>query len=191
MRSCALHAVMAGMVAVVTMLPLSAAANMQTTWRVFHAPRGRHTPTFVYPARWHVYRYPVVSSFTTVVAYFSTTSVPDPCVRTKNSVSCGAPLHRLPTSGILVTWTANGFPGWIFEAVKGRRLTVGGQPAKLRIVTGATGACPANTQESLDLVIARRAADNWWEMLACIRGPGLTGYAAHVMRMIWSVRGAG
>jgi hypothetical protein len=176
--------------AVATLLPASAPASAQTAWQEFHAPVGWHTPTFLYPSHWRVYHYQEASSFSTLVAYLSTVHVPDPCVRTPTSISCGRPLNRLSDSDILVTWTENGFPTWNFASVKGRRIVVGGQPAKLQTVVGSVSVCPALTQESLDLVINRRGTDNYWEMLACIRGPGLTGYAAHVMRMIRSVRNA-
>jgi hypothetical protein len=143
--------------------------------------------TFQYPPGWHVSSYSRFSSFSRLITYGSNVALHDPCVRTSYTTTCGEPIERLPHDGVLVTWTANGWPNWTLRSAPGRSLTVNGRRAKLLVIQGRRADCPASTQESLLLVVTRPSAGNWYQMEGCLRGPHLAFLSDEVIAMIRSM----
>jgi hypothetical protein len=143
-----------------------------------------------YPAGWRAYNYPDdSSSFTRLIAYLSNVRVHDPCVthRTPQAVTtrCGQPVHRLAPGSILVSWSANGFPGWSFAMARGAPIRVDGRPAKL---LRKRGTCRIDADVEIDVIVKRRAADNWYLARACIRGPGTARFAGQFRTLIRTAR---
>ncbi|MGA2528993.1 MAG: RNA polymerase sigma factor [Acidimicrobiales bacterium] len=97
------------------------------------------------------------------------------------------PQCGLGSDGVLVEWSENGFPGWTFSRQPGKRVTVDGQPGKERVVSGGEN-CVTGTQQSVTLVVARTAPDNWYEMDACLRGPDLAREHSEIQAMIASAK---
>jgi hypothetical protein len=168
------------------LLPPAASAG-ETHWRTFHGGG----IAFRYPAKWQAYHYEVMTTFSTFFAYLGSSNVQNWCVQSIGSTACPSIDRPMPRSAIVVGWSANSFPEWTLSTAKGRRITVDGRPAKLRVGSNPIGDCPANTQQSIDLTIAATVPDTSYDMAACIRGPGVKGFTAHVMTMIRSARGFG
>jgi hypothetical protein len=69
-----------------------------------------------YPSRWRGATFDVVSSFSNVIVYLSTSPLSDPCDRMANSIACvRSAVSGLDPDGILVEWSGSGFPGWTFD----------------------------------------------------------------------------
>jgi hypothetical protein len=129
-----------------------------------------------------------VSSFSGLIVALSTSRQHDPCQRTVapgvTSGSCGDPISTLPPGGVLVRWTSNGFPGWHAPTANTR---IGGHPATE--TAGADSWCTAlgGTQTST-AVIPGKVGSDWYEMDACLRGPGVPAEQAEITTMLRSVR---
>jgi hypothetical protein len=164
----------------------SAAQAGSSGWRTF----AQHGISFRYPSGWHLTRFAVNTSLSNLITYVSNVSVSDPCVRAPSSTACDLPLAWLPHRAVLVTWTAQAFPGccWTLRSAKGAALTVHGRRAKLLVIHGRGNACPAATEENIQLVPARSATNNWCQMLACLHGPRLAQLSGDVMTMVHSLR---
>jgi N-acetylneuraminic acid mutarotase len=92
---------------------------------------------------------------------------------------------NLPEGGVLIAWWAKGFPGWSLDKAQGDIFAVGGHRAKLR--TDRPGDCRRiGADETVTATTARDAAANWFEMNACLRGPGLQAEEAQVRAMLAS-----
>ncbi len=147
--------------------------------------------TFSYPAAWQAATWnDDVSDFSYVMVALSTTAQHDPCV-TSVTVGgariisiCREPVAALPPGKLLVMWTVQGFPNW-HEPVM--TTTVGGRPASETRVMESWCKGLGGTQ-TITVVIPRSLADNWYQMDACLRGPGLTGTEGQVSAMLRSVR---
>ena len=133
-----------------------------------------------YPSGWRVGQYSVTSSFMSVVFYLSTDPLRDPCTRDLGldgtvTVSCSwVALERLSLGGVLVTWMANGFPGWTFDASKGHPTTLGGRPATYEVAQPpADSACRSigGVREIVVTAPVPDVRDNWTEVHACLAGP--------------------
>ena len=143
---------------------------------------------FTYPAQWLHYEYSVVSSFSSAIVFLSTEGLHDPCTRTATTTSCGWPLDRLGTGGILIEWSANAFPGWTLAAERGTSTTIAGRPAKVR--TESPGDCASiGAQVSVTAFIERPLNTyNWYQMLACVNGPNAGVAERQLMTMLATVR---
>jgi hypothetical protein len=141
-----------------------------------------------YPSTWRVFRYDVPSSFSRLVAYLGTIDVPDPCERTTAMLSCDRSF-RLQPGSVVVTITAWGFPGRtaIDQPAPGAvRVEVGGLPGlrESQLPFPETGA-----DEAIAWRFARPdSIDNWYEIRADIRGPGVEALLAEVQALVDSVR---
>ena len=83
-----------------------------------------------HPVSWSSHTYPVASSFSILITYFSNQQLHNPCKTThlKNNiveVSCPAPISRLNRAGVLISWTSNSFLGQP-QPPAGSRLVVDG-----------------------------------------------------------------
>jgi hypothetical protein len=144
---------------------------------------------FRYPAAWRLGRWSAdVSNFTALIVYLSTSQLKDPCTVTsrpdRKVISCGHPLNTLPPGGILVSWNADGFP---LSHPPEPNTTIAGRKA---IETRSTGGWCATLRgtETITVKILRDVPDNWYEMDACLRSPGLARQEAEIASMLSSVR---
>ena len=158
-------------VAVTLMVIVGCAGVISTVTAAATATRGAmHDRTFRsfgvrlrYPAAWRAYTYPDdASSFSRLVVYLSNRRLHEPCVTHKTphvvTKTCGTPLNRIAPRSILVSWAANSFPGWSFARAKGSPIRVDGHRAKLLLKHST---CGINAGVEMDVVIQRRAVDNW------------------------------
>jgi hypothetical protein len=143
-----------------------------------------------YPAAWRTYSYSNDnSSFTSVIVYLSNVRLHDPCVTHKTSqdvtTTCQQPVGHLRPRSIVVSWSANGFPGWSFAQARGTPIRVDGHRAKM-LRKRAT--CRIHADAEIDVTVQRRAKDNWYFVRACIRGPGTARLAGQFKRLLDTAR---
>jgi hypothetical protein len=144
---------------------------------------------FRYPATWRSGTWRTdMSSISALIVYLSTSRLTIPCTaRTgpgRIAETCEFPIAVLPPGGILVRWNANAYPAWHMPkantAVAGRRAvqarTSGGWCATLR------------GTETITVLISRSAVGHWYQMDACLRGPGLAQQEAQISSMLNSAR---
>lgn len=147
--------------------------------------------SFRYPGTWQARSWNDVSSFSALITYLSPSQLHSPCTRsstaTSISMSCGYPVRQLPAGGLLVTWTANGFPGK--SGITTSNSVIGGRPAM--VTTSAPGSCAGIGGDETITATIPRAADNWYTMTACLRAPGLRQDELAVRAMLRSVRISG
>jgi hypothetical protein len=95
------------------------------------------------------------------------------------------PVGTLPPRGVLVRWDVDGFPD--FHLPK-PNATIGGRPA-VETETGGGYWCAAlGGTETITVMIPRDSTDNWFQMDACLRVPGLTQQEAQISSMLSTVR---
>lgn len=150
-----------------------------------------------YPAGWRRYDWQVISSFTDGVAYLSTGRERQPCKTThaggSTETACGAPIDRLAPGGVLVTWTAIGFPE------PPTRKPLAGIPGRLvrlpsgwleKVSRNAGGACSGiDTTASVTADFARPTdSSDRYEMQACLRAPEVATHTQQVLAMLDHVR---
>jgi hypothetical protein len=145
--------------------------------------------SFRYPAVWRSGTWnDDVSSFTALIVDLSTASLHDPCAVTtspvEQSVTCGYPVGKLPPGGILVSWDADGFPSWHSPKPN---TTIAGRRAVETRTTGGWCSSLGGT-ETITVIIPRDATDNWYQMDACLRAPGLPQQEAQVSAMLRTVQ---
>ncbi len=144
---------------------------------------------FRYPAAWRRGRWSTdVSSFTALIVDLSTSRLRDPCTVTsrpgRKLVSCGYPVTALPAGGVLISWSADGFPS---PRLPEANTTIAGRRASETRTSGGWCATLRGT-ETITVIIPRNAPDNWYEMNACLRAPGLARQEAEIASMLSSVR---
>lgn len=144
--------------------------------------------SFRYPVAWRSGTWnDDVSSFTALIVDLSTARLHDPCTATtspgEESVTCGYPLGKLPLGGILVSWDADGFPAW--QSPK-TNTTIAGRRAVETRTTGGWCSSLGGT-ETITVIIPRDATDNWYQMDACLRAPGMPQHEAQVSAMLSTV----
>jgi hypothetical protein len=99
-------------------------------------------------------------------------------------VSCGYPVDALKPRGVLVRWNADGFP---FRRLPEANTTIAGRHAIETRTSGGWCATLLGT-ETITVMIPRNAPGNWYQMDACLRGPGLAQREAEIAAMLSSVR---
>jgi hypothetical protein len=111
----------------------------------------------------------------------------DPCERTVGaevtSVSCGDPVSKVAPGGMLVRWDEDGFPNW---HAPGSNTKIGCRPAT-ETVTAGRWCRTLGGSRTITVVIPRGASDNWYEMDACLRGPGIPSEQAEITAMLKTV----
>jgi hypothetical protein len=145
--------------------------------------------TFAYPAAWREFHYSVTSSFSSVIAYLATVSVPEPCVTTVDpsftTTACESRFVLTPGS-LVVTIANNGTPTFDITAsrpVGATALTVDGLPAYLETVP--TDSADLGLRWTLSLP---GSVDNFYTIDAQMRGPGLDEMRAQLDASIASLR---
>jgi hypothetical protein len=143
--------------------------------------------TFSYPASWTPRRYEVVSSFSSAIVYLSNQPLRDPCTRSRLpggalSITCRHPISQLAPSGVLVEWTREGFPNWKLSDAPGVPQQIAGRPSKLAI--RRPGRCASLGADETSLASITRPSGNWYQLLACLRGPSVATAERQVRQLI-------
>jgi hypothetical protein len=145
--------------------------------------------TFEHPQSWTEARYPESFTFSDLIAYVSNNRLHNPCTTTDFSgvvtTTCAEPIPRLGPGGVLVSWSNIGYPHTGPE-IPHPNLTIDGRPAHLS-VTQPGDCARLGAQETVTVDIAR-PVDNHYEMVACLRDPGVAGNETLVRQMLASVR---
>ena len=81
-------------------------------------------------------------------------------------------------------WSERGFPNWHMPKPNA---TIGGRPA-VETKTGAGSCATLRAAESITVMIPRDVPDNWYQVDACLRGPGLAQQQAEIAAMLSTVR---
>jgi hypothetical protein len=146
---------------------------------------------FRYPVSWQRSR--TWSSgqpgFPALTVYLSSTSpLRAPCVASSSpgrmAQTCEYPVRVLPPAGILVKWSANGFPAW--RTPKANTTIAGHKATEIRTSSG--WCAPLRATETITVIIPRATPGNWYQMDACLRAPGLQQQQAQISSMLKSVR---
>jgi hypothetical protein len=144
---------------------------------------------FRYPQTWRSGTWgDDVSSFSAPIVLLSTGRLHDPCQRTVKAqvttVSCGDPVSALAPGGVLVRWSGNGAPSWHAPAANTK---VGGRPATETVTASAPCRALGGTR-AITVVIPDSPASGWYEMDACLRGPGIASEQAEITALLKTVR---
>jgi hypothetical protein len=144
---------------------------------------------FRYPVSWRSGTWPTdQSNFSALIVYLSTSRLKGPCVVSispgRIAETCEYPIATLPPGGVLVRWSANGFPTWHMPKAN---MTVAGRKAVETRTSGGWCATLRGT-ETITVMIPRAASGSWYQMDACLRRPGLAQQEAEISSMLKSVR---
>ena len=146
---------------------------------------------FDYPSGWSAKTYQESSSFSAAIVFLSNRELHVPCVKHNTaggySVTCTPPLSHLGYDGVYVQWSVNGFPGWTLANQRGRPISVSGRPARESVVSSHPD-CMGDSQQDIDVVIARTVAYNFYRMFACLSGPDLSREHSEVQAMLSSTK---
>lgn len=146
---------------------------------------------FDYPAALYRHSYTKESSFSSSIVFLSTARMHNPCVVTKRAngteTSCGLPVDQLEPGGVLIEWSANGFPGVTVDGQGPGGTTIAGRPATLH--EEKPGDCEyLGADMTIYADVSRDAAgDNWYEMRACLKGPNLDELRRQISSMLTSL----
>jgi hypothetical protein len=135
---------------------------------------------FSYPASWQAIAYQSRSSFSTTMVYLSNQAMHKPCP----DGSCGPGAPKLQPGGFIAWWSERGTPSFTFDTAVGDPLTVGGRRAKLSV---RSEVCWIGGDVLMSAVVERpEAPNNWYELDACIRGPGVAEIESQVRALLAS-----
>jgi len=158
----------------------------------------RSTPTASFSAMGLSFRYPAtwrsvtprsrVSDFPALIVYLSTSRLSGTCVASirpgRTAETCSSPIRVLPPGGVLVSWNANDLPN---RRMPKATTTVAGRAAVESKARAGWCAVLGGT-ETITVMIPRALPGTWYQMDACLRGPGLPGQEAQISAMLNSVR---
>jgi len=144
--------------------------------------------SFAHPAGWARAAWSSPSSFTFMVAAVSNQQLENPCFKSGNTFGCGQPLAQLQPGALLVEWWENGFPTWSFARQAGSPMTVDGLQAKIQQGAGGSTTCSGlGADRWISVVIERPpTTDNYFQFVACMRGPGLAAERKAAMTILQS-----
>jgi len=118
-----------------------------------------------------------------------------PCVTRHGTqditITCGEPIDHLQPGSVLISWSSQTSLGWNLRHAQGTPLRVGGSPAKLDVTHES---CGIDADERMDVVIAipgRADGDSWYQLDACINGPGTSTTELEVRQLLRTVRFTG
>ena len=141
--------------------------------------------SFDHPRAWRESRYEETSSFYLLIVYLSNERLHPPCTTTPTNggvlTRCGDPIARLAPGGVLVSWGNVGFPHTGPE-IPHPNSRINGLPASVKVERpGNCGRIGGDETITADVA---RPLGNHYEMVACLRGPNVSGNAALVRRML-------
>ncbi len=167
-----------------------------------------------FPAGWHVGPRMMGGSFSIPVFSVSKQPVGNTCKTTKvkggSVTQCGLPIRSLQRDGVFLTWSAAAsLPRRSQNLPPGRRLTVDGRPASLKIEAAASGVRrygvliehghPVNIQafnppsgprvwarKLVTVTVKRTTLNNRYVMTAMLRGPHFPRSLAQIMKIVHS-----
>jgi hypothetical protein len=175
-----------------------ASATSATSARPAAAVQARAAPTSSFSAMGLSFRYPAawrsvtpragLSDFPALIVYLSTTRLSGTCVASaspgRTAETCSYPIRVLPPGGVLVRWNANGLPNW--RMPKANTTVAGHSAVESRTRSGWCGVLGGT--ETITVMIPRAVPGKWYQMDACLRGPGLPRQEAQISSMLSSVR---
>jgi hypothetical protein len=180
----------------VTIVPASLApAALVTGCASASAPQAAMTShfsamglAFRYPGTWRSGTWnDDVSSFSGLIVFLGTERLHDPCQRTAGAqvttASCGDPVSQVTPGGMLVRWDEDGFPSWHAPRANTR---IGGRPATETVTAGRW--CRTLGGSRTITAVIPLDSDNWYEMDACLRGPGIPAEQSEITAMLKTVR---
>ncbi|MHB1523665.1 MAG: hypothetical protein ACYCS9_05185 [Candidatus Dormibacteria bacterium] len=146
--------------------------------------------SFAYPKGWSRATWSSPSNFTYMAAAVSNQQLNDPCFESGNTSGCVQPLAFLQPGGLLVEWWENGFPTWSLARQAGTPMRVDGLSAKIQAGTGGRNDCSGlGADRWISVVIERPpTTDNYFQFVACMRGPGLAAEREAAMTILQSAR---
>jgi len=168
------------------------AGTTSTTVAMQRFPSGQDIGLgFDHPRAWREFQFTRISDSSSLIVYLSNAALRDPCTKTTSAAgettTCGEPLTALGPNGVLVSWSDIGYPG-PGPMPAHPNTTVDGKPAEI-VVTKPGDCARLGAAETLVADIARPAfANNYYEMVACIRGPAVGAQERLVRAMLESTR---
>jgi hypothetical protein len=188
------------MVVAATAVPvaLTVGCASATSTRPAAAVEARAAPTSSFSAMGLSFRYPAawrsvtpragLSDFPALIVYLSTSRLSGTCVASASpgriAETCTYPIRVLPPGGVLVRWNANSDPNWRMPKAT---TTVAGHGAVESRARGGWCAVLGGT-ETITVMIPRAGPGKWYQMDACLHGPGLPRQEAQISSMLRSVR---
>ena len=190
--------VLAAMAVPVALTAGCASATSSTSAHPAAANQAQAVPTARFSAKGLSFRYPAtwrsvtprvgLSDFPALLVYLSTVRLKDTCVASSGlgriAETCTYPIRVLPSGGVLVRWNANSLPNWRMPKAT---TTVAGRGAVESKTRGGQCAVLGGT-ETITVLIPRAGPGTWYQMDACLRGPGLPREEAQISSMLRSVR---
>ena len=190
--------VLAAMAVPVALTAGCASATSSTSAHPAAATQAQAVPTARFSAKGLSFRYPAawrsvtprvgLSDFPALLVYLSTVRLKDTCVASSGpgriAETCTYPIRVLPSGGVLVRWNANSLPNWRMPKAT---TTVAGRGAVESKTRGGQCAVLGGT-ETITVLIPRAGPGTWYQMDACLRGPGLPREEAQISSMLRSVR---
>jgi len=144
---------------------------------------------FDHPRAWNEFHYEETTSFSNAIVFLSNGPLHDPCNPSMSSpgyagsTTCHYPIKSLRPGGVVVSWSSGGI--FVGPEIPHPNTTISGEPAD--VTTARPGDCAQyGGQETITAAI-REDQDHEFDMMACLRGPGLARNAALVQRMLRSV----
>ena len=146
--------------------------------------------SYSYPRGWSVVAWSGPSSFSFMVAAISNERLRSPCFHHGDVGGCGQPLGGLQPAAMLVEWWENGYPGWQLADQPGAAISVDGLPAKMERGPSASPNCRGlGASLGISVVVARpQAPGNYFQFIACLRGPQLSRETSLALEMLDSAR---
>ena len=175
-----------------------ASATRSTSAHPAAATQAHAEPTARFSAKGLSFRYPAawrsitpragLSDFPALIVYLSTSRLSGTCVASASpgriAETCAYPIRVLPPGGVLVRWNANGLPNWRMPKAN---TTVAGHGAVESKTRGGWCGVLGGT-ETITVMIPRAGPGKWYQMDACLHGPGLPRQEAQISSMLSSVR---
>ena len=128
-----------------------------------------------YPSCWKMSKYTEGSTSTTVIAFLSNQPTHQPCNTTRSGTTtttrCGFPVKTLENGGVLVMFIEGGMPGWTIANETGRRFVVDHHVAREAVSPKPYGSL--HSTEEITIFIDRGIPDNYYELAAFFRNPGV------------------
>lgn len=186
--------------AMTVLVALAAGCGSVTSAHPATAAKKRAPATASFSVMGLAFRYPVswqrsrtwssdLPGSSALTVYLSSTSrLRAPCVAStgpgRMAQTCEYPVRVLPSAGVLVRWSANGFSAW--RMPKANTTIAGRKSAEMR--TSGGWCAPLRATETITVIIPRATPGNWYQMDACLRAPGLQQQQAQISSMLRSVR---
>jgi hypothetical protein len=145
---------------------------------------------FSYPTCWTLRNNLESSMFSTVLVALSNQSMHNPCHTERSGsnvvTSCGFPVKTLKQGGVLVELIQGSMPGWKITREPGRHFTLDHHAARESMTRNPLGTLHAT--EEISVFIDSDIVDNFYDIDAFFRGPGVAGNQLVLEKMLKSVR---